>query len=69
MEKRMETKTAPPAAQKLTNEQKIRQAVNEAAVNLVGQGFQAIDEMAELGKDWLKRRIIEGISGQRKNRK
>ena len=51
---------------KKTKEQKAREAVNAAAVAVVAQGFEAIDELAEHGKNWLKRQLIQAIAPPRK---
>jgi hypothetical protein len=43
----------------------MREAVNAAAVSAVAAGFNAIDELAERGKDHLKKAIIRSLSGKR----
>lgn len=54
-------KPAPPATR--TPEENLRATVNNAAVSVVSQGFDALDQLAEIGKDRLKRAILRGIIG------
>jgi hypothetical protein len=49
-------------------EEQLRERVNEAAVSVVAQGFAAIDELAEQGKNWLKRELIRAVSPPRKRK-
>jgi len=54
---------AQPQRRKLPAEV-LRESVNAAAVVMVDNGFQAIDELAEQGKNYLKRQLIRAISGK-----
>jgi hypothetical protein len=53
-----------PMPRKKTPEELIREATNAAAVSVVKAGFDAIDQLAEIGKDHLKKAILRGISGK-----
>lgn len=55
----MEKNSPPPDPQR-----QLREVVNKTAVGLVATGFEAIDQTAEVAKDWLKKKLIEGISGR-----
>lgn len=52
----------PMRSERKTPEQLAREVVNSAGVAIVQAGFDAIDELAEIGKDRLKRLLISGIS-------
>jgi hypothetical protein len=54
---------APPPRQK-SPEELLREAANTAAVAVVKSGFDAIDQLTELGKNHLKKAILRGISGR-----
>lgn len=58
--------TARPAAggRKKTPQEILLEARNAAAVAVVQSGFDALDELAEIGKNHLKRALIRGISGK-----
>jgi hypothetical protein len=58
----------PITPRRVSPEEQLREAVNNAAVGLVAAGFSAIDELAEMGKNRLKRAIIRGMSAPRKDR-
>lgn len=55
-----------PAPRPKTHDEKLREKLNEIAVEVVGSGFDAIDQLAEAGKNALKKAIIRGISPPRK---
>lgn len=57
----------PQEARKKSPEEQLREAVNNAAIALVAAGFSAIDDVAERGKDGLKKAIIRGMSAARKD--
>jgi hypothetical protein len=56
--------TTPEPVRK-TPEQHLREAVNNAAVAMVAEGFEAIDRAAEIGIDRLKKAILKGIIGRK----
>jgi hypothetical protein len=43
----------------------IRTAVNQAGVEMVERGFSAIDQLAEIGKEKLKRAIVNALIGKK----
>jgi len=55
---------APPIRK--TPDQILREQLNELAVSLVRSGFDAIDQAAEHGKNYVKKAIIKGMSAPRK---
>ena len=55
---------SPRPPRRKTPEELLREAVNTAAVSAVAAGFSAIDELAELGKNHLKKAIIRSLSGK-----
>lgn len=57
-----------PEPPKKTPEEQLRQIVNEKGIEIVQQGFDAIDEFAELAKAKLKRSILNALTGGRKKR-
>ncbi len=59
----------PPAPPAKRPEQVIREAVNDVTVSMVRTGFEALDSFAENATNELKKAIIRGISGQRKDRR
>lgn len=58
----------PPPPRKKSPEELLRETVNAAAVSVVATGFTAIDHLAKHGSDWLKGKLIEGISPPKKKR-
>lgn len=55
---------APAGERRKSPEEVLRESVNAAAVVMVDNGFQAIDQLAERGKNYLKRQLIRAISGK-----
>lgn len=47
-----------------TPQQLLREATNAAAVSVVKHGFDAIDELAEMGKEILKKALLRGMGGK-----
>jgi hypothetical protein len=58
----------PHPTKKKTREQQLREAVNTTGVEIVKAGFDAIDEIAELGKQKLKKTILEMLTGRKVRR-
>ena len=58
----------PEPARKKTPEELLREAVNQQGLKIVQEGFDAIDEFAELAKAKLKRGIIQVLTGKRPRR-
>lgn len=61
----MPQKPTPPPQRKKTPQELAREGVNAAAVSVVKAGFDAIDELGEIAKDFLKESILKGIGGKR----
>lgn len=59
---------SPRAERQKSAEEQLRERVNEAAVSIVAEGFAAIDQLAEQGKNFLKRELIRAISPPRKRK-
>jgi hypothetical protein len=59
---------APKPQRQKSPEEILRERVNEAAVAVVARGFEAIDELAEQGKNFLKRELIRAVSPPRKRK-
>lgn len=55
---------SPRPSRKKTPEELMRETLNAAAVSVVAAGFNAIDELAEMAKNHLKKRIIRSLSGK-----
>lgn len=58
-----------PEPPKKTTEEQLREIVNAKGVELVQQGFDAIDEFAELVKAKLKRSILKALTGNKRPRR
>jgi hypothetical protein len=58
-----------PETRKKTAENQLRDIVNAKGVEIVQQGFDAIDELAELAKAKLKRSILQALIGGKKARR
>lgn len=53
-----------PVPKKKIPDELLREAVNAKGVEIVEQGFQAIDELAEAGKRRLKKAILEILTSR-----
>jgi hypothetical protein len=58
-----------PETRKKTAENQLRDIVNAKGIEIVQQGFDAIDELAELAKAKLKRSILQALIGGKKARR
>jgi hypothetical protein len=59
----------PEPPRKKTTEEQLREIVNAKGVEIVQDGFDAIDEFAEIAKAKLKRTILKALTGNKRPRR